>query len=192
MGMGILGQGGYEWLKPFSFYVSSLQSLSWLSQMLPSLALSKPSSWSFSGSVFPLYFWDFGCAKLSPQPILVMLSRGTPVAFALAQFSIENGFGQSHVLHVRRWPAQCSCLVRSMDSILVMSACSRTSLLVIKSCHLMLMMEWRHCWWKHSRSCTCFPGLGTEKESGDHCCSVDQDLCCEVQRVILPYTYITD
>ena len=44
LGMGILGQGGSERLKPSSFYVSPLRSLSWLSQMLPSLALPVPSS----------------------------------------------------------------------------------------------------------------------------------------------------
>ena len=44
LGMGILGQGGSERLKPSSFYVSPPRSLSWLSQMLLSLTLPVPSS----------------------------------------------------------------------------------------------------------------------------------------------------
>ena len=45
LGVGILGQGGSERLKPTIFYVSPPRFLSWLSQMLPSNALPGPSSY---------------------------------------------------------------------------------------------------------------------------------------------------
>ena len=56
---GILRQGSSEWLNPSSFYVSFSHSLSWLSQMLPSLTLSVPSSWPVLWLCFPSFSLGF-------------------------------------------------------------------------------------------------------------------------------------
>ena len=59
-----------------------------------------PPADPFSGSVFPVFLWDFDCVKVSPQLILVAFSTGAPGMFVRAQFSIKHG--QSRVLHARQ------------------------------------------------------------------------------------------
>ena len=133
---------------------------------------------------FPVFYRDFDCAELSPQLILKALSRGAPVSFALAQFSIEHDFGQSRVLHAR----QVACPVQLHGQKHGLDAANVGSLQHFVVSHIVLPRDAYDgpvaSLVKALQKLHLFPvqnpGLGAVKESGDHCCSEDQDLCCAV------------
>lgn len=97
--IGSLEQEGSGLRELSSSYVSPPLPLSLLPQRTLRLACSLPSTCSVTGNAFPVFPWDAGYTELLLQLVLEALLMGSSVTFALAERTVEHGFGHVRVLH---------------------------------------------------------------------------------------------
>ena len=151
---------GLAWRCLHCFFPSPLSCIHCLSPR--DLKICHSSSWCWVPALyvvyqlFPALVIDANHCQLMLQLILELLVGGSPVTFTLPQLTVQHSFWHPGIIHVG-YMSHPKQLVEHQDRLNAGKVgSSKTSLLVILSCHLMSMIECRHYSWKHSNNQICF------------------------------------